>query len=124
VVLAAWIISRPVPMTTVRWWQSPFVTASISLTAAQREAIERMYEARLMARRRCAERLLEANNGVAQLMRQGVYDQEALGQTQAVALAAFEARTVTRLLGDEIVAVLTTEQRRKLAVIRGGRVVD
>jgi hypothetical protein len=96
VLLTAWMITRPVRLTSTRWWRSPNVAASVELSTAQGDSIERMYERSLVGRRRCVERLIEASNRVNQLIRDGVYDQDVLTQTQAIATAAAEERTLRR----------------------------
>jgi len=111
------IVARPVPLAPVRWWESPAVVAAIGLTAHQRIAIDRLYERRLPGRRHCVERLVAASNRVAQLIRDGIYDESDLSQTQAIALAAAEQRTLTRLLEKEIAGVLSPAQRGKLAAM-------
>ena len=121
---AVWMVGRPVRLASVRWWRSPDVAESISLTTAQRETIELMYEQRLAGRRRCVERVVQATNRVDQLLRDGVYDEHLLRETQAVAGAAREERVLLRILSEEIVAMLTTEQRERLVKILHGRIVE
>jgi Spy/CpxP family protein refolding chaperone len=118
------MVGRPVRLTSVRWWRSPDVAASISLTTAQREAIDRIYEQRSAGRRRCVERLVEASNKVDEFIRDGVYDENILKGTEAVAGAATEERIVTRNLSDEIVALLSPPQREKLRTMLHGRIVE
>jgi Spy/CpxP family protein refolding chaperone len=111
-------------LASVRWWRSTDVVASISLTKAQGEAIERLYDQRLPGRRRCVERLVEASNKVDRLIREGVYDENVLKQTEAVAVAAAQERTLTRILSDEIVAVLSPSQRARLRVMLNNRIAE
>jgi hypothetical protein len=122
--LVVCMVGRPVRLASVRWWRSPDVAASISLTTAQREAIDRIYERRSAGRRRCVERLVEASNKVDEFIRDGVYDENVLKQTEAVAGAATEERIVTRLLSDEIVALLSPPQRERLRVMLHERIVE
>jgi hypothetical protein len=82
-----------------------------------------MYEQRLLGRRRCVERVVEASNRIDQLIRAGVYD-DVLKQTQAVAVAAKEERTLTRTVSDEIVAVLSADQRATLSRRFRDRIVE
>jgi hypothetical protein len=124
VLLVAWTIGRPVRLVSVRWWRSSDVAASIGLTTAQREAIDRIYEQRLAGRRRCVERLVEASSGLDQLIRDGVHGEEVLKQTQAMAGAAMEGRILTRILSEEIVAVLSPSQRESLRVMLNDRIVE
>jgi hypothetical protein len=53
-----------------------------------------------------------------------VYDDAALRQTQVVAIAASDERTLTRSLHDEIIAVLSPEQRVRLDMLFSGRIVE
>jgi hypothetical protein len=124
VLVTAAILGCPARLAPVRWWRSPTVAASIGLTKAQREAIDRVYEQRLGPRRHCVERLVEASNRVDQLIRDGIYDDDVLRQTQAIASAATEQRILARVLNDEILAVLSPEQRGRLALMRARRAVD
>ena len=119
-----WMVGRPVHLASSRWWQSPDVAASISLTTAQREAIDQIYEQRLTGRQRCVERLVEASNKVDAFMRDGVYDEDTLKPTWAVAAAAEEERRFMRILSDDIVALLTPLQRERLRVILHDRIVE
>lgn len=123
-VLVVVMVGRPVRLASVRWWRSPEVAASISLTTAQRDAIDRMYERQLAGRRRCVERLVEASNKVDEFIRDGVYDENILKQTEAVASAATAERIVTRILSDDIVALLSPPQRERLRVMLHDRIVE
>lgn len=118
------MVGRPVRLASVRWWRSPEVAASISLTNAQRDAIDRIYERQLAGRRRCVERLVEASNKVDEFIRDGVYDENTLKRTEAVASAATEERIVTRILSDDIVAQLSPQQRERLRVMLRDRIVE
>jgi hypothetical protein len=123
-ILVVYMVGRPVRLTSVRWWRSPDVAASISLTTAQREAIDRIYERQLAVRLRCVELLVEASNKVDEFIRDGVYDENVLKQTEAVAGAATEERIVTRILSDEIVALLSPPQRERLRVMLHDQIVE
>jgi len=123
-VVAAWMFGRPVPLASVRWWQSPRIATSIGLTGAQREAINRAYEYRLPGRRTCVERRVEASNRADALVRDGVYDENVLMETEAAADAATQEHALSRILNDEIGALLSPEQRQRLAVIAPGRLAD
>lgn len=120
----ALLVSRPVRLSSVRWWRAPELAAAIRLTEVQRDAIDRIYERRLRDRRRCIERMVEASNRVDQLMRDGIFDDETLHSTQAASSAADEERMVRRVLNDEIVRVLSPEQRGRLVSLLAGRVLE
>jgi Spy/CpxP family protein refolding chaperone len=124
IALAAWMVGRPVRLVSVRWWRVPEIAASLDLTIAQRDAIDRMYDERLVGRRRCVERLVEASNRVDKLLEDGVYDADVLRETQAAAVAATDERTLRTLLSHDIVAVLSPHQRARLVVMFNGRFVD
>ena len=116
--IVAGAIGRPARLVSVRWWRAADVVAAVHLTASQVEAIDRRYQERLSGRRHCVERLVAASNQVDQFMRDGVYDDLALRQTQAVAHAAADERALIRLVNDDIVTMLSPEQRRRLAAMR------
>jgi hypothetical protein len=123
-VVAAWMLGRPVPLASVRWWQSPRIATSIGLTGAQREAINRAYEYRLPRRRTCVERRVEASNRANALVQDGVYDENVLMETEAAADAAMQEHALSEILNDEIGALLSPEQRQRLAVVAPGRLAD
>jgi Spy/CpxP family protein refolding chaperone len=117
-VLALSILGQPARLEPARWWRSSAVIAALGLTEIQSQTIERLYEVQTIRRGRCIERLMEASNRVGRLIRDGVYDEETLRETQAVLDAAAEHRALTRMLDEEIVTLLTREQRRTLAELR------
>jgi hypothetical protein len=123
-VLVTWMVGRPVRLASIRWWRSPDVAASISLTTTQREEIDRIYERRSAGRRRCVERLVAASNKVDGFIRDGVYDENILKQTEAVAAAAAEERILTRILSNEIVTLLSPLQQQRLRVMLHDRIVE
>jgi hypothetical protein len=116
--------TRPIQLSSTEWWRSPHVTSSIRLTHVQRDVIERLYRARLAGRRQCVERLVQATNRLDQLLRDDADQDDILKGTQSVAVAAAEERTFARTLNEEIVGVLSVEQREQLASMVNGRVVD
>jgi Spy/CpxP family protein refolding chaperone len=109
---------------SIRWWQSPRIAASLGLTAEQREIIDRTYAERMVRQRQLVERRVEASNRADDLVRDGIYDEDVLVQTQAAADAATEERALSLVLNDEIAALLSPKQRQKLAVIVPGQLVD
>lgn len=123
-VLTSWFVTRPIQLSSTEWWRSPHVTSSIRLTTVQRDVIERLYRARLAGRRQCVERLVQATNRLDQLLRDEADLGEILKETQSVAVAAAEERTFARTLDEEIVGVLSVEQREQLASMVNGHVVD
>jgi hypothetical protein len=116
--------TRPIQLSSTEWWRSPRVTSSIRLTHVQRDLIERLYRARLAGRRQSVERLVQATNRLDQLLHDDADQDEILKGTQSVAVAAAEERTFARTLNEEIVGVLSVEQRDQLASMVNGRVVD
>jgi hypothetical protein len=123
-VLTFWIATRPIQLSSTEWWRSPRVTSSLNLTRVQRDLIERLYRARLAGRRQCVERLVQATNRLDQLLRDEADQDEMLKETQSVAVAAAEERTFARTLDEEIVGVLSVEQREQLATVVHSHVVD
>ena len=121
--VAVLLVGRPARLESVRWWRSPAITSMLGLTAEQARTIDRVYEQRLSGRRLCIERLVEASNRVDRFVQDGMYE-ETLRGTEDLLKAGADERAVTRRLNDEIVALLTPEQRRLLAQLRPGRVVD
>jgi hypothetical protein len=122
--LAVSVMFWPARLTTLRWWLSPTVAASVGLTRAQREAIDRLYMDRLAGRRRCVERLVAASVRVDELLRDGADNDESMNQTQAAALAAEDERAWVRGLGVDIAALLSQEQQERLAASTVGPIVD
>lgn len=122
--LTFWFATRPIELSSTEWWRSPHVTSSIRLTHVQRDLIERLYRARLAGRRQCVERLVQATNRLDQLMHDDADQDEMLKGTQSLAVAAAEERTFARTLNEEIVGVLSVEQREQLASMVNGHVVD
>ena len=122
--LVVWVVTRPVHLVSTRWWRVPEVAASLHLTDAQQIAIDRVYEKRLLSRRRCVERLVEASNRVDRLIRNGEYGDDVLKETQAIAGAARDERTLTRVVNDEIAALLSPRQRVTLAAMNPHRLVE
>jgi hypothetical protein len=85
------------------------------LTLEQGSRLDRIYDKWLVRQRRCVDRLVEASNRVGQLIRDGAYDdQEIFAQTQALAVVTVEEQTLARTLNEDIAAVLSTEQRRRI----------
>lgn len=123
-VLTMCIVGRPIRLTSVRWWLSPEVASSLCLTIPQQEAIDRVYREPLAIRRRLIEQLVEASDRVDQLLRDGADNEETLKETQAVARLAAEERALTKLVGDQVAAVLSPEQREKRALLITGQIVD
>lgn len=117
ILLMSWMVIRPIHLSSIRWWRVPEVAVSLQLTAAQQQAIDRVYEKRLVGRRRCVERLVEASNRVDRLIQDREYGDDVLMATQAIAVAAGDQRTLTRLLNTEIVALLSPRQREILATM-------
>ena len=122
--LTVWMVTRPVPLTSVRWWLSPDVASSIQLTTDQRHAIDRLYGRHLAKRGPCIERVVEATNRVDQLLRDGSDLEDSLRETQAAALAAAEQQALSDTLNNEISAVLSEQQRRRLAVLISERIFE
>jgi flagellar motor component MotA len=122
--LTFWIATRPIQLSSSEWWRSPRVMSSIKLTRLQRELIEHLYRARLTGRRQGVERLVQATNRLDQLLRDEADQDEILKETQSVAVAAAEQRTFARMLDEEIVGVLSLEQREQLASVANGHVID
>jgi hypothetical protein len=119
-----WMVIRPTRLASIRWWRDPEVAAHLALTVAQQEAIDRAYEKRLPSRRRCVERLVEASNRVDRLIRNGEYGEDTLSATQAIAVAAGDQRTLTRMLNSEIAAILAPRQREMFAAMTQRRAVE
>jgi hypothetical protein len=122
--LTFWFATRPIQLSSTEWWRSPQVTSSIRLTQVQRDLIERLYRARLAGRRQCVERLVQATNRLDQLLYDDADQDEILKGTQSLAMAAAEERKFARTLNEEIVGVLSVEQRERLASMVNGHVVD
>lgn len=123
-VLTATLLGRPVRLESVRWWRSSALVRSLGLSADQAQTIDRLYRERLLGRRRCIERLVAASNRVNGFMRDGQYDADTLQQTQEMIKAAADERAMTRILNDEVMALLSPEQQRTLARLRPGRIVE
>jgi Spy/CpxP family protein refolding chaperone len=124
VTVAVMVLSRPAPLESLRWWHSPKLAASIGLTDTQVLAIDRLYKDRLLTRGRCIERLLTARNEVDRLIREGTYDEDTMQQTQAAIQAAADEREETRLLSDAVASILLPDQRKVLARLRPGRLIE
>ena len=124
ILFTAWMVAHPIRLASIRWWRVPEVAASLQLTAAQQEAIDRVYEERLLGRRRCVERLVEASNRVDHLIKNGEYGEDVLKETQAIAVAAGDQRALTRVLNREIGSLLSPRQREMLATMSPRRMVE
>jgi LTXXQ motif family protein len=123
--LTLWFATRPIHLSSTEWWRSPQITSSLSLTHVQRDVIERLYRDRLAGRRRSVERLVEATNRLDRLLHNDdAAADDILEGTQSVAVAAAEERTFARELNEEIVALLSEEQRERLATIVNGHLGD
>jgi hypothetical protein len=125
VIIAVLLIGRPARLETIRWWRSSPVVASLGLTTIQSEQIDRLYQERLLGRRRCTERLAAASNRVDRLIRDGAYYEDTLReQVQAVMNAAADERALTQAFNDEVAALLSPQQRRQLARLRPGHIIE
>lgn len=124
VAIATWLVCRPARLESVRWWRSRIVATAIGLTDRQVQDIDRLYQERLLARRRCIERLVEASNRADRLIREGQYEEDTLRQTQEISQAAADERALRVIVGDEIAALLSPDQRQSLASVRPGRVIE
>jgi hypothetical protein len=118
------MIGHPARLETVRWWQSRALASSIGLSDAQIQAIDRIYQDRLLGRMRCVERSVEASNRVDQQIRDGLYDEDTLRLTQEVIKAASEEQALIQILNDDVAALLSPQQRHSLALLRPGRVIE
>jgi hypothetical protein len=70
------------------------------------------------------ERRVEASNRANALVQDGVYDENVLMETEAAADAAMQEHALSEILNDEIGALLSPEQRQRLAVVAPGRLAD
>ena len=62
--------------------------------------------------------------GLSEVQNDGQYDEQTLQQTQEMIKAAADERAMTRILNDEVAALLSPAQRRMLSRLRPGRVVE
>jgi len=123
-IVAASVIGRPVRLGSVRWWRAPAIASFVGLTQDQTREIDRLYQERLPARRRCIERFVQASNRVDQLLRDGLYEEDTLRQTQAVVNAAAEERTVARALHGQLAGILSAVQRERVEQLLRAGVIE
>ncbi len=124
VLVAVSVLCQPVRLGSLRWWRTPAVAAALGLTVGQTQAIDRLYEARLAERRRCVERFVQASNRVDQLLRDGLYDDDTLRQTQEVVHAAADEGSVDRALQRQIAAILTPAQLQRVEQLWRARIIE
>jgi Spy/CpxP family protein refolding chaperone len=100
------------------------VARSLNLTDSQRQAIDRLYLTPLESRRHWIEHSIEAADRLDDLIRDGADNDAMLEQSHNAAVAAAEERALTRTVGEQIAAVLSAHQRKQLATLVSGQVVE
>src|SRR5579872_6877145 len=124
VLTAASLTVRPQRLESVRWWQSPAITASIQLTSAQARAIEQIDRHRRSEQRACTERFVAASNQVDQFMDDEIYNEQTLRRAEELIKAGADESALTRERNAQILAVLSSDQRRELAHLRPRHAVE
>lgn len=122
--VAVTVLTRPVHLESIRWWRSTNLVDLLGLTNSQAETIDRIYDDGLQERRSCVERFAAASDRVDQLLRDGVYDDVTLRQTEQAIKATADEREVTRSLDVQVASLLSAEQRRSLALLRPGPLIE
>jgi hypothetical protein len=118
ILTAACLTVRPQRLECVRWWRSPAIAASLGLTTEQSRVIDQIDRQRRSEQRECTERLVAASNRVDQFMDNEVYNAQTLRHTEELIKAGADGSALTRDLNAQILALLSTDQRRTLAQLR------
>jgi hypothetical protein len=124
-VCAVVVIAAEAGLEPVRWWWSPPIALALAITPRQSAALDRLYEESLLPGQHASEAIMGLTDEIAKRLRDGLYDEELLHDTERLVGARLKQCELRRHALKRAVQVLTPNQRVKLTrLIAEKRIVE